>query len=186
MKRRAVDITVMLLTPPALASINIEDRARFAGLSQAVAAHLRRAVVAGPDAQALSNNDGSFDTSSGPLTAPSERLRQKPEGLDCAIPGRCVGFHVSLSLFTTDRARSERYYLLIRLRLNEGVTRASPMSHAAGSKVPPLIGASLFLCSALIPPSGVTSTARRDPIPEPKQCRPSDPPKDYDNDPDDD
>ncbi len=63
-----------LLTPNRVQSnttINIEDRARFPDLGMAVARHLRGAVMAGLDVMALSDNDGFFDTSSGPLTAPS-------------------------------------------------------------------------------------------------------------------
>ena len=49
-------------------TINIEDRARFPDLGTAVARHLRNAVVAGLDVMALSDDNGFFDTSSGPLT----------------------------------------------------------------------------------------------------------------------
>ena len=64
-----------LLTPKrvqANTSIAIEDRARFAQMPQMVRQHLRAAVIAGLDAQALSDDDGFFDTSSGPLTAPGD------------------------------------------------------------------------------------------------------------------
>ena len=60
-----------VLTPKRVqsnANIAIEDRARLPGMSQMVTAHLRAAVIAGLDAQALSDDDGFFDTSSGPLT----------------------------------------------------------------------------------------------------------------------
>ena len=49
-------------------SINIEDRARFPDLGRAVAAHLRQAVVAGLDVMALSDDNGFFDATNGPLT----------------------------------------------------------------------------------------------------------------------
>ena len=61
-----------LLTPHRVqsnTSINLEDLASFAGLGEAIAAHLRTAVVAGLDQQAVSDNGGFFDPSSGPLGA---------------------------------------------------------------------------------------------------------------------
>ena len=64
-----------VLTPKrvqANANIAIEDRARLPGMGQMVTAHLRAAVIAGLDAQALSDNDGFFDASSGPLTAQTD------------------------------------------------------------------------------------------------------------------
>ena len=48
--------------------INIEDRARFPDLGTAVGRHLRNAVVAGLDVMALSDDNGFFDTTNGPLT----------------------------------------------------------------------------------------------------------------------
>ena len=60
-----------VLTPKrvqANANIAIEDRARLPGMSAMVTSHLRAAVIAGLDAQALSDDDGFFDASSGPLT----------------------------------------------------------------------------------------------------------------------
>ena len=60
-----------ILTPKRIQSntnISIEDRARLPGMSAMVTAHLRAAVIAGLDAQALSDDDGFFDESSGPLT----------------------------------------------------------------------------------------------------------------------
>ena len=49
-------------------TINIEDRARFPDLGTAVARHLRNAVVAGLDVMALSDDNGFFDSTNGPLT----------------------------------------------------------------------------------------------------------------------
>ena len=63
-----------LLTPKrvqAWSSISVEDRARFGGLGAALAVHLAAAVMLGYDAQALGGDDGFFDTSAGPLTAPN-------------------------------------------------------------------------------------------------------------------
>lgn len=62
-----------LLTPKriqATTKISVEDRARFAGLGAAVAAHMAGAVAAGLDAQALSDTGGFFDAvaASQPLT----------------------------------------------------------------------------------------------------------------------
>ena len=48
--------------------IAIEDRARFPDLGRAVAAHLKQAVVAGLDVMALSDDNGFFDATNGPLT----------------------------------------------------------------------------------------------------------------------
>lgn len=63
-----------LLTPKrvqASTKISVEDRARFGGMSQAIARHLSEAVAAGLDQQALLGDDGFFDASSGPLTEPN-------------------------------------------------------------------------------------------------------------------
>ena len=63
-----------LLTPhriQASTKISVEDRARFGNMAEAIAAHLGGAVALGLDQQALVGADGFFDTSSGPLTAPS-------------------------------------------------------------------------------------------------------------------
>ena len=49
-------------------TINIEDRARFPDLGTAVARHLRNAIVAGLDVMALSDDNGFFDSTNGPLT----------------------------------------------------------------------------------------------------------------------
>ena len=66
-----------LLTPKrihAVASLSVEDRARYPGLGPALAAHLAGAVAAGMDTQALSDTGGFFDTvaASRPLTPPSD------------------------------------------------------------------------------------------------------------------
>ena len=66
-----------LLTPKriqAVASLFVEDRARYPGLGPALAAHLAGAVAAGMDTQALSDTAGFFDTvaASRPLTPPSD------------------------------------------------------------------------------------------------------------------
>ena len=50
-------------------SITVEDRMRFPNLGTAVTEHLRRAVTAGLDRQAVSDDGGFFDASSGPLGA---------------------------------------------------------------------------------------------------------------------
>ena len=65
-----------LLTPKriqAVASVSVEDRARYPSLGPALAAHLAGAVAAGMDTQALSDTGGFFDTvaASRPLTTPS-------------------------------------------------------------------------------------------------------------------
>ena len=62
-----------LLTPKriqAVASVSVEDRARYPSLGPALAAHLAGAVAAGMDTQALSDTGGFFDTAAGtrPLT----------------------------------------------------------------------------------------------------------------------
>ena len=64
-----------LLTPTriqAVASVSVEDRARYPALGPALAAHLAGAVAAGMDTQALSDDGGFFDTtaSTRPLTPP--------------------------------------------------------------------------------------------------------------------
>ena len=66
-----------LLTPKriqAVASLSVEDRARYPGLGPALAAHLAGAVAAGMDTQALSDVGGFFDeaAASRPLTPPSD------------------------------------------------------------------------------------------------------------------
>ena len=63
-----------LLTPrrvQASTKISVEDRARFGGMSAAIAQHLAGAVAAGLDDQALVGDEGFFDASSGPLTDPT-------------------------------------------------------------------------------------------------------------------
>ena len=63
-----------LLTPKRIQAntkISVEDRARFGNMAAAIAAHLGGAVALGLDQQAMVGADGFFDTSSGPLTAPS-------------------------------------------------------------------------------------------------------------------
>ena len=63
-----------LLTPArihSVASVSVEDRGRFPGIGAALAVHLAGAVAAGLDQQALLGNNGFFDTSSGPLTEPT-------------------------------------------------------------------------------------------------------------------
>ena len=50
-------------------SITVEDRMRFPNLGTAVTEHLRRAVTAGLDRQAVSDDGGFFDATSGPLGA---------------------------------------------------------------------------------------------------------------------
>ena len=64
-----------LLSPAriqAVASVTVEDRARYPALGPALASHLAEAVAAGMDTQALSDNNGFFDATSGPLTAPND------------------------------------------------------------------------------------------------------------------
>ena len=53
------------------AGLSVEDRARFSGLPAALATHLAGLVAAGMDAQALSDDNGFFDSTSGPLTIPN-------------------------------------------------------------------------------------------------------------------
>ena len=65
-----------LLTPSrihSIASLTVEDRARYPGMGPALAAHLAGAVAAGMDTQALSDTGGFFDTAAGtrPLTPPN-------------------------------------------------------------------------------------------------------------------
>ena len=65
-----------LLSPKriqAVASVSVEDQARYPSLGPALAAHLAGAVAAGMDTQALSDDGGFFDTAAGtrPLTPPS-------------------------------------------------------------------------------------------------------------------
>ena len=65
-----------LLTPKriqAVASLSVEDRARYPRLGPALAAHLAGAVAAGMDTQALSDDGGFFDTTAAtrPLTPAS-------------------------------------------------------------------------------------------------------------------
>ena len=63
-----------LLTPKRIQAntkISVEDRARFGNMAAAIAAHLGGAVALGLDQQAMVGADGFFDSSSGPLTAPS-------------------------------------------------------------------------------------------------------------------
>ena len=63
-----------LLTPKrvqASTKISVEDRARFGGMAEAIAAHLAGAVATGLDQQALVGDEGFFDSSSGPLTEPN-------------------------------------------------------------------------------------------------------------------
>ena len=63
-----------LLTPhrvQASTKISVEDRARFGGMSAAIAAHLAGAVGAGLDQQALVGDEGFFDATRGPLTDPT-------------------------------------------------------------------------------------------------------------------
>ena len=66
-----------LLTPQrihAVASLSLEDRARYPALGPALASHLAGAVAAGMDLQALSDTRGFFDAvaSTRPLTPPSD------------------------------------------------------------------------------------------------------------------
>ena len=64
-----------LLTPKrvqASTKISVEDRARFGGMAAAIAQHLSGAVAAGFDQQALLGDEGFFDSTSGPLTAPND------------------------------------------------------------------------------------------------------------------
>ena len=64
-----------LLTPhrvQAVASLSVEDRARFPDIGRALAAHLAGLVAQGLDTQALTDDNGFFDTTSGPLTAPND------------------------------------------------------------------------------------------------------------------
>ena len=52
----------------AFATLSVEDRARFPSLGPALAAHLAASVAAGMDEQALSDDNGFFDSTNGPLT----------------------------------------------------------------------------------------------------------------------
>ena len=56
----------------AVASLSVEDRARYPTLGAAISQHLAAAVVRGMDTQALIDNNGFFDATNGPLTAPGD------------------------------------------------------------------------------------------------------------------
>ena len=79
----------------AVASISVEDRGRFPSLGQALAAHLAESVAFGMDTQALIDDNGFFDSSSGPLTEPN-------------APGAATSYAQALAMLTAgvDGARA--------------------------------------------------------------------------------